>query len=650
MSDKTYPVPGEWKSRAYVDDAKYRAMYERSLKDPNAFWAEEAKRLYWYKAPTRIKNTNFGPDDVSIKWFEDGVTNVAYNCIDRHLPKRAKQTAIIWEGDDPKDDKTITYQELHDEVCRMANILRNRNVAKGDRVTIYMPMIPEAAYAMLACARIGAIHSVVFGGFSPDSLAGRIEDCKSNVVITADEGLRGGRKVPLKANVDAAIAKVGGVDHVIVVRRTGGQVDMDPVRDVYYHEAAKVVTAECPCEHMNAEDPLFILYTSGSTGKPKGVLHTTAGYNLFAAMTHQLVFDYHDGDIYWCTADVGWVTGHSYILYGPLSNGATTLMFEGVPNYPSMSRFWEVVDKHKVNIFYTAPTAIRALMQAGEDPVKKTSRKSLRLLGSVGEPINPEAWEWYYRVVGDNRCPIVDTWWQTETGGILITPLPGAIAQKPGSATLPFFGVRPQIVDADGKVQEGATTGNLCIADSWPGQMRTVYGDHQRFVDTYFKAYPGKYFTGDGCRRDADGYYWITGRVDDVINVSGHRMGTAEVESALVAHEKVSEAAVVGYPHDIKGQGIYAYVTLMAGEAPSEALRKELVSWVRKEIGPIAAPDLIQFAPGLPKTRSGKIMRRILRKIAEDEYGNLGDTSTLADPAVVDDLVNNRQNKRERSA
>jgi acetyl-CoA synthetase len=649
MSDKTYAVPGEWKSRAYVDDAKYRAMYEHSLKDPDGFWRDEAKRLHWYKAPTKIKNVSFGPGDVSIKWFEDGVTNVSYNCIDRHLGKRANQTAIIWEGDDPKDDKRITYQELHDEVCRIANILRNRNVQKGDRVTIYMPMIPEAAYAMLACARIGAIHSVVFGGFSPDSLAGRIEDCKSNVVVTADEGLRGGRKVPLKANVDAAIAKVGGVDHVIVVRRTGAKVDMDPVRDVYYHEAAKVVTAECPCEHMNAEDPLFILYTSGSTGKPKGVLHTTAGYNLFVAMTHQLVFDYHDGDIYWCTADVGWVTGHSYILYGPLSNGATTLMFEGVPNYPSMSRFWEVIDKHKVNIFYTAPTAIRALMQAGEEPVKKTSRKSLRLLGSVGEPINPEAWEWYYRVVGDNRCPIVDTWWQTETGGILITPLPGAIAQKPGSATLPFFGVIPQIVDADGKVLEGAATGNLCIADSWPGQMRSVYGDHQRFVDTYFKAYPGKYFTGDGCRRDADGYYWITGRVDDVINVSGHRMGTAEVESALVAHEKVSEAAVVGYPHDIKGQGIYAYVTLMAGEQPTEALRKELVGWVRKEIGPIAAPDLIQFAPGLPKTRSGKIMRRILRKIAEDEYGNLGDTSTLADPAVVDDLVNNRQNKRKHT-
>ena len=506
MSEKIYEVPSEWKSRAYIDDAKYQEMYARSIKDPNGFWAEQAKRLDWYKAPTKIKNTSYAPDNVSIKWFEDGVLNVSYNCIDRHLGKRANQTAIIWEGDDPKDDKLITYQELHDETCRMANILRNRNVAKGDRVTIYMPMIPEAAYAMLACARIGAIHSVVFGGFSPDSLAGRIEDCKSNVVITADEGLRGGRKVPLKANVDAAIAKVGGVDHVIVVRRTGGKVDMDPVRDVYYDEAAKVVTSECPCEHMNAEDPLFILYTSGSTGKPKGVMHTTAGYNLFAAMTHSLVFDYHDGDIYWCTADVGWVTGHSYILYGPLSNGATTLMFEGVPNYPSMSRFWEVIDKHKVNIFYTAPTAIRALMQAGEEPVKKTSRASLRLLGSVGEPINPEAWEWYYRVVGDNRCPIVDTWWQTETGGILITPLPGATRLKPGSATRPFFGVVPQLVDADGKVLEGAAAGNLCIADSWPGQMRTVYGDHQRFVETYFSAYKGKYFTGDGCRRDADGY------------------------------------------------------------------------------------------------------------------------------------------------
>jgi acetyl-CoA synthetase len=649
MSDKIYEVPAEWKQRALVKEADYKAMYERSLKDPDGFWADQAKRLHWYKTPSRIKNARY-TGDVSIRWYEDGVTNVAYNCIDRHLEKRARQTAIIWEGDDPKDSKHITYQELHDEVCRMANILRNRNVAKGDRVTIYMPTIPEAAYAMLACARIGAIHSVVFGGFSPDSLGGRIEDCRSNVVITADEGVRGGRKIPLKANTDAAIAKAaqGGVtvDHVIVVRRTGAAVDMDPVRDVYYDEAAKHVTAECPCEHMNAEDPLFILYTSGSTGKPKGVLHTTGGYHVFVSMTHQYVFDYHDGDIYWCTADVGWVTGHSYIVYGPLANGATTLMFEGVPNYPTMSRFWEVIDKHKVQIFYTAPTAIRALMQAGDDPVKKTSRKSLKLLGTVGEPINPEAWEWYHRAVGDGRCPIVDTWWQTETGGIMITPLPGAIPQKPGSATKPFFGIEPQLVDTDGKVLEGAASGNLCIADSWPGQMRTVYGDHQRFIDTYFKTYPGKYFTGDGCRRDEDGYYWITGRVDDVINVAGHRLGTAEVESALVAHPKCSEAAVVGYPHDIKGQGIYAYVTLMSGEQPTEDLRKELVQWVRKEIGPIASPDLIQFAPGLPKTRSGKIMRRILRKIAEDDYGALGDTSTLADPTVVDDLVNNRQNRK----
>ncbi len=646
MSEKIYDVPAEWAKRAYINDAKYKEMYQRSLADPNGFWAEQAKRLHWYRAPTKIKNTSFDPHNVSIKWFEDGTLNAAYNCIDRHLADRADQVAILWEGDDPQDSKKITYQELHDNVCRMANVLRNRNVAKGDRVTIYLPMIPEAAYAILACARIGAIHSVVFGGFSPDSLAGRIEDCKSNVVITADEGLRGGRKVPLKANTDAAIDKAGGVDHVIVVRRTGAPVNMLPGRDVWYDEAADMVTAECPCEHMNAEDPLFILYTSGSTGKPKGVLHTTGGYLVFTSMTHQDVFDYHDGDIYWCTADVGWVTGHSYIVYGPLANGATTLMFEGVPNYPTTSRFWEVIDKHKVNIFYTAPTAIRALMQAGDGPVTKTSRASLRLLGSVGEPINPEAWEWYHRVVGDGRCPIVDTWWQTETGGILITPLPGATKLKPGSATRPFFGVIPQLVDAQGAVLDGAATGNLCIADSWPGQMRTVYGDHQRFVDTYFSAYPGKYFTGDGCRRDGDGYYWITGRVDDVINVAGHRMGTAEVESALVAHPKVSEAAVVGYPHDIKGQGIYAYVTLMAGEKPTEALRKELVQWVRTEIGPIASPDLIQFAPSLPKTRSGKIMRRILRKIAEDEFGNLGDTSTLADPAVVDDLVDNRQNKK----
>ncbi|GGC49904.1 acetate--CoA ligase [Chelatococcus reniformis] len=649
MDGKVYEVPSEWASRAFVDAAGYKRLYQASVADPAAFWAEHGRRIHWFTPYAKVKNTSFAPGAVSIRWYEDGTTNVAYNCIDRHLDTRAGQVAIIWEGDDPSEAKHITYQELHDEVCRLANVLRNRGVEKGDRVTIYMPMIPEAAYAMLACARLGAVHSVVFGGFSPDSLAGRIEDCGSKMIITADEGLRGGRKVPLKANVDAAIERLGGggVEHVVVVRRTGAEVAMDPVRDVYYHDAREMVTAECPCEEMNAEDPLFILYTSGSTGKPKGVLHTTGGYLVYTAMTHQYVFDYHDGDIYWCTADVGWVTGHSYILYGPLANGATTLMFEGVPNYPTNSRFWEVIDKHKVNTFYTAPTAIRALMQAGEGPVKATSRASLRLLGSVGEPINPEAWEWYHRVVGDARCPIVDTWWQTETGGILITPLPGAIPQKPGSATLPFFGIKPEVVDAEGKVLDGAAEGNLVLADSWPGQMRTVYGDHQRFMDTYFSAYPNKYFTGDGCRRDADGYYWITGRVDDVINVSGHRMGTAEVESALVAHAKVSEAAVVGYPHDIKGQGIYAYVTLMADEQPSEELRKELAAWVRREIGPIAQPDLIQFAPSLPKTRSGKIMRRILRKIAEDEFGNLGDTSTLADPGVVSDLIDNRQNKQK---
>jgi acetyl-CoA synthetase len=650
MSDKIYDVPADWRKRAYVDETKYKEMYARSVKDPNGFWGEQAKRLDWIKPFSKVKNTSYDPSNVSIKWFEDGTLNVCHNCVDRHLAKRGDQTAILWEGDDPKDDKKLTYKQLHSEVCRFANVLKSRGVKKGDRVTIYLPMIPEAAISMLACARIGAVHSVVFGGFSPDSLAGRIEDCKSNVVVTADEGVRGGRKIPLKANVDAACDKVGGVNSVIVVKRTNAPVTMKSGRDIYYDETAKTVGADCPCEEMNAEDPLFILYTSGSTGKPKGVLHTSAGYLVYTSITHQYVFDYHDGDIYWCTADVGWVTGHSYILYGPLSNGAISIMFEGVPNYPTNSRFWEVCDKHKVNIIYTAPTAIRALMQGGDNPVKKTSRKSLRLLGTVGEPINPEAWEWYYHVVGDDRCPIVDTWWQTETGGILITPLPGAIRLKPGSATRPFFGVQPEIVDAEGKVQSGATSGNLCIIDSWPGQMRTVYGDHQRFIDTYFKTYPGKYFTGDGCRRDEDGYYWITGRVDDVINVAGHRLGTAEVESALVAHPKVSEAAVVGYPHDIKGQGIYAYVTLMVGEKPTEDLRKELVGWVRKEIGPIASPDLIQFAPGLPKTRSGKIMRRILRKIAEDEYGNLGDTSTLADPAVVDDLVNNRQNKRTAKA
>jgi len=645
MSDEIFPVPAEWKTRALIDAAKYKAMYEKSIADPEGFWRDEGKRIDWMKPYTKIKNTSFDTHNVSIKWFEDGTLNASVNCIDRHLATRADQTAIIWEGDDPATDKKITYRELHEEVCRFANVLKSRGVRRGDRVTIYMPMIPEAAYAMLACARIGAVHSVVFGGFSPDALAGRIVDCASTCIVTADEGVRGGRKIPLKANTDAALEKCPDVKTVIVVKHTGGTVGMMEARDVWYDEEAAKVPASCKPEEMGAEDPLFILYTSGSTGKPKGVLHTTGGYMVYASMTHQYVFDYHDGDIYWCTADVGWVTGHSYILYGPLANGATTLMFEGVPNYPDASRCWQVIDKHNVNIFYTAPTALRALMREGDGPVKKTSRKSLRLLGSVGEPINPEAWLWYHRVVGDGRCPIVDTWWQTETGGILITPLPGATALKPGSATRPFFGVQPVIVDAEGNVQEGATSGNLCIDDSWPGQMRSVYGDHQRFVETYFIQYPGRYFTGDGCRRDEDGYYWITGRVDDVLNVSGHRMGTAEVESALVAHPKVAEAAVVGYPHDIKGQGIYAYVTLNAGEPASEALRKELVQWVRKEIGPIASPDLIQFAPGLPKTRSGKIMRRILRKIAEDDFSNLGDTSTLADPGVVTDLVDNRQNK-----
>jgi acetyl-CoA synthetase len=645
LSGKLYDVPEDWAKRAFVDEAEYRTLYERSINDPDGFWGEHGKRIDWFEPYTKVKNTSFDSHRVSIKWYEDGLTNVAYNCIDRHLPARAQQTAIIWEGDDPSESRHITYAELHAQVSRLANALLAHGVEKGDRVTIYMPMIPEAAYAMLACARIGAIHSVVFGGFSPDALAGRILGAQSAVVITADEGLRGGRKVPLKANVDIAADKAGCVKHVLVVKRTGGDIAWNPRRDVWLSEAMDRASDHCPPVHMGAEDPLFVLYTSGSTGAPKGVVHTTGGYLVFASMTHQYVFDYHDGDIYWCTADVGWVTGHSYIVYGPLANGATTLMFEGIPNYPTTSRFWEVVDKHKVNIFYTAPTAIRALMGGGEEPVKKTSRASLRLLGSVGEPINPEAWEWYHRVVGDGRCPIVDTWWQTETGGILITPLPGATKLKPGSATLPFFGVRPEIVDANGIVLEGAAEGNLALADSWPGQMRTVYGDHERFVQTYFSTYPGKYFTGDGCRRDEDGYYWITGRVDDVINVSGHRMGTAEVESALVAHAKVSEAAVVGYPHDIKGQGIYAYVTLMGGTEPSEALRKELVGWVRKEIGPIASPDLIQFAPGLPKTRSGKIMRRILRKIAENEFGALGDTSTLADPAVVSDLIANRQNR-----
>jgi len=647
---KVYDVAPDWAQRAWIDAAKYRDMYRRSVEDPEDFWREEARRVDWMTPFTKVKNATFEHPDVSIRWFEDGALNVSANCIDRHLAKRADQVAILWEGDDPGEDRRITYRELHDSVCRLANVLKARGARKGDRVTIYMPMIPEAAFAMLACTRIGAIHSVVFGGFSPDSLANRIADCGSTFIVTCDEGLRGGRPVPLKANVDKAILTAeresAEIKTVLVVRRTGNSVAMQPGRDLWYDEEIEKVSADCPPEAMNAEDPLFILYTSGSTGKPKGVLHTTGGYLVWASMTHQYVFDYHDGDIYWCTADVGWVTGHSYIVYGPLANGATTLMFEGVPNYPSASRFWEVIDKHGVNIFYTAPTAIRALMGLGEDAVKKTSRRTLRLLGSVGEPINPEAWQWYHRVVGDGRCPIVDTWWQTETGGIMITPLPGAIPQKPGSATLPFFGVQPCLVDNEGNLLEGAAEGNLCIIDSWPGQMRTVYGDHERFVQTYFATYKGKYFTGDGCRRDADGYYWITGRVDDVINVSGHRMGTAEVESALVAHPKVSEAAVVGYPHDIKGQGIYCYVTLMAGEQPTDGLKKELRDWVRSEIGPIASPDLIQFAPGLPKTRSGKIMRRILRKIAEDDFSNLGDTSTLADPAVVENLVENRQNRR----
>jgi acetyl-CoA synthetase len=646
MSEKVYPVTASWKKRAFIDDAGYKKMYADSIKDPAKFWAKHAKRIDWFKAPKKTKNTTYAYPKVSIKWFEDGILNVSYNCIDRHLKKRGDQVAIIWEGDDPYYDKKITYNELHEHVCRFANVLKKNGVKKGDCVTIYLPMIPEAAYAMLACTRIGAVHSIVFGGFSPDSLASRINDANSKLIITSDEGLRGGRKVPLKVNTDEALKRCAGNEKVLVVRRTGGQVAMNPGRDMWYHEEAAQVTADCKPEKMKAEDPLFILYTSGSTGKPKGVLHTTGGYLVYTAMTHQYVFDYHDGDIYWCTADVGWVTGHSYIVYGPLANGATTLMFEGVPNYPSNSRFWEVIDKHKVNIFYTAPTAIRALMGAGEAAVTRTSRQSLRLLGSVGEPINPEAWEWYHRVVGDQRCPIVDTWWQTETGGILITPLPGATKLKPGSATRPFFGIRPALVDDKGEFLEGAASGNLVILDSWPGQMRTVYGDHDRFVQTYFSTYKGMYFTGDGCRRDADGYYWITGRVDDVINVSGHRLGTAEVESALVSHPKVSEAAVVGYPHDIKGQGIYCYVTLMAGETGGDELRKDLVGHVRKEIGPLATPDKIQFAPGLPKTRSGKIMRRILRKIAEDDFGALGDTSTLSDPTVVDDLIAQRQNKK----
>jgi acetyl-CoA synthetase len=639
--DQLFPVRADFASRAYVDQAGYRARYERAARDPDGYWAEEAKRIAWMKAPTKIKNTSFD-GDVSIKWFEDGTLNASVSCLDRHLASRGDQTAIVWESDDPNVSEHVTYRQLHEKVCRLASAMRGLGVKKGDVVTVYMPMVVEAAVAMLACTRIGAIHSVVFGGFSPDSLANRIQDCGSTLLITADEGRRGGRKVPLKANADEALKICPSIKHVIVAKVTGGAVTMQPGRDHDFAALCVVASPDCPPEEMSAEDPMFILYTSGSTGKPKGVLHTTGGYMVWASYTHELVFDYHQGDIYWCTADVGWVTGHTYIVYGPLANGATTLMFEGVPNYPDSSRFWQVVDKHKVNIFYTAPTAIRALMRDGEGPVRKTSRKSLRLLGSVGEPINPEAWLWYHRVVGDHRCPIVDTWWQTETGGILISPLPGATALKPGSATLPLPGVRPLIVDGEGHELHGATEGNLCLSDSWPGQMRTVYGDHERFKQTYFSTFKGLYFTGDGARRDADGYYWITGRVDDVINVSGHRMGTAEVESALVAHPKVAEAAVVGFPHDIKGQGIYAYVTLNLGEEPTEALRKELVGWVRKEIGPIASPDVIQWAPGLPKTRSGKIMRRILRKIAANETDSLGDTSTLADPGVVTDLVTNR--------
>jgi len=644
MSERTLIPISAHPKIGKIDEAEYFRLYEQSLADPDGFWGEQGKRITWIKPYRKVCNASFA-GDVSIRWYEDGTLNASYNCIDRHLAKRADQTAILWEGDDPSEDRRVTYRELHESVCRLANALKARGVKKGDRVTIYLPMIPEAAVAILACARIGAIHSVVFGGFSPDSLAGRIEDCRSTVLITADEGLRGGRKVPLKRNADTALRQCPEVRTVIVVKRTGGAIDWSAGRDHWYHEVCAAASPDCPPAEMSAEDPLFILYTSGSTGKPKGVLHTTGGYLVYTAMTHEYVFDYRDGEIYWCTADVGWVTGHSYIVYGPLANGATTVMFEGVPNYPDPSRFWQVVDKHKVSIFYTAPTAIRALMREGEDYVRKTSRKSLRLLGTVGEPINPEAWLWYYDHVGEKRCPIVDTWWQTETGGILITPIPGATPLKPGSATRPFFGVEPVIVDGEGKRLNGVAEGNLCLARSWPGQMRTVFGDHQRFVETYFSTFKGLYFTGDGARRDADGFYWITGRVDDVINVAGHRLGTAEIESALVAHPKVAEAAVVGYPHDIKGQGIYAYVTLRIDEEPNEQLRGELVQWVRNEISPIAAPDLLQWAPNLPKTRSGKIMRRILRKIAEDQPSQLGDVSTLADPTVVDDLVNNRMNR-----
>jgi acetyl-CoA synthetase len=650
MSDTSlFPVSPEWSAKAHINAETYDRLYQQSVKDPEGFWGEQGKRIDWIKPYTKVKDSSFS-GDVHIRWYEDGTLNACYNCVDRHLSKRGDQVALIWEGDEPDQSKSVTYRALYGHVCRLANVLKSHGVKKGDRVTIYMPMILEAVYAMLACARIGAVHSVVFGGFSPDAIAGRIIDCTSTCVITADEGLRGGKKIPLKANMDRALENPAcNVKTVIVVRHTGGKTGWVPGRDVWYHDEVAGQPGDCDPEEMAAEDPLFILYTSGSTGQPKGVLHTTGGYMVYTSLTHQYVFDYHDGDIYWCTADVGWVTGHSYIVYGPLANGATSLVFEGVPNYPDFSRFWQVCDKHQVNIFYTAPTALRALMRQGDEPVKKTSRKSIRLLGSVGEPINPEAWLWYHRVVGEGRCPIVDTWWQTETGGILITPLPGATALKPGSATKPFFGVQPMIVDNHGQELKGATSGNLCIVDSWPGQMRSLYGDHARFKQTYFSQFKGKYFTGDGCRRDEDGYYWITGRVDDVINVSGHRLGTAEIESALVAHPQVAEAAVVGYPHDIKGQGIYAYVTLNQGVEASDGLRRELIGFVRDEISAIACPDLLQFAPGLPKTRSGKIMRRILRKIAENEFSNLGDTSTLADPSVVDDLIENRLNRGQKS-